>query len=77
MMLFFSFSEYEPSAFTNLDTEDAEIRSVSINGSSALLINKRNTITIVWMNDEKYFILSGNIMEGELIKIADNVRLIR
>ena len=73
---FFDFSELSESAQTNVDTENAEVRAIKIGSAEGMLVQKRNTIIIVWSNEERYFILSGNINETELIKIANSVKLI-
>lgn len=58
-----------------LDTENAEeIKYVSINDETALIIIQSEWTTITWSNDNYIFILEGTLNEDEIIKIAESVK---
>ncbi|HBL82418.1 MAG TPA: hypothetical protein DD391_07465 [Clostridiales bacterium] len=56
------------------DTEDAEIKKVTINGAEGTLSIKKDLIILVWNDAESAYLISGNISEEEIIKIAENLK---
>lgn len=69
------FSQENDGATINLDTENAIVDYVDINGINALLSQKGDTINIIWRTDKYYIsITSQNIEKDELIKIAKSVK---
>ncbi len=58
----------------SVDTENALISIVDINGYEAMLIEKDETCQILWHNDELVFYIAGNIKSEEIIKIAKNLK---
>jgi hypothetical protein len=73
---YFEFAELGESTEANIDTENADVRTIKIGNAEGMLVQKRDSITIAWANEEKFFILSGNIEEAELTRIARSVKLI-
>lgn len=57
------------------DTEDGYTTKIKINGNDAFLFKKGNEGTnLVWSSDNVIFSLSGNIVDSEIIKIAENLK---
>lgn len=52
-----------------LDTEDAEVRELTIDGKEGLLILKGDRTMMFWYNDDASFTINGHISEEEIIKI--------
>lgn len=69
------FNEY-PIEDNNLqvDTEDAKMEDISINGEKGLSIEKKGNITLVWHNDENVFYLRAKIEKAELSKMAGSIK---
>lgn len=56
-----------------LDTEDAEIKYIDINGNEAMFIIKDDVSIITWDKNEFVFSVSGNIDKDTLVKVARNI----
>lgn len=70
---FFNFRTINMESSLSIDTEDAIVKELTINGKEAFLSIKDSTKILVWHDDsETAYILTGNISENELIKIAEN-----
>ena len=60
----------------NADTEESNITSVKINGCDATIVEKGNTIQVVWTCEHVIVhILSENINLSQIIKIAENIEI--
>ena len=62
----------------NIDTEDAEVENIIIQGSEGLLVNKNELITLVWHNEDYLFLLmiyAAEIDNDAALAIADSVAL--
>jgi len=72
---FLFFYDYNQSAITNIDTEDADtIKSIKINGVDGLFVLKNNRIIISWTyNNRILIIIAYKLTEEETIKIAESV----
>lgn len=53
-----------------VDTEDAEVSSVDLNGIDATLVNKDGSITLIWTDDPYTYFICGALPESEVIKVA-------
>ena len=71
------FSENSQDSYTNIDTENSDVKSVRIKGYSGLMSMKDGRVILVWSADERYFILNIAGDEDTAIQIAENLRLIR
>lgn len=58
------------SSVLGLDTEDAEIEYFRIHDSEAMAISKKLNHTILWTEDNCYYLLSGTIPMEELKQVA-------
>lgn len=54
----------------NVDTENAVIENVTINGHNGILSLKEETSILVWYDDNNVYTISGNISKDEILKIA-------
>ncbi len=53
-----TFDELDENAWTNLDTENADVRHVSVGGRQVMVVEKQTVLTAVWSTEDRYFILS-------------------
>ena len=61
-----------------VDTEDAEVESVDIQGEEGIMASKNGIIQIAWANQElpSYFNVNGpESMREDLIKVAQGVKI--
>lgn len=72
----FTFTEATVDSRSTIDTEDAQIKYVFINGRQALCSIKNGKVIITWLEHSKYFVLnfSGNYTTA--IKIAESIKKI-
>ena len=56
-----------------IDTENAEITEIKINGSKAVISSKENLTIIVWSKGDYAYTVTGNIEKEELIDISKNI----
>jgi hypothetical protein len=59
-----------------LDTEDAEVKELTVDGKKGLLIIKDDRTMLYWYNDDFSFTITGHISEEEIIKIFENMKKI-
>lgn len=60
----------------SVDTENAEISTIDMNGNTATLISKPNDIGIFWTDIEKnvlYYISAQGLPQDSVIKFAENI----
>lgn len=60
---------------TLLDTEDATVRNISINGEPAELITKNSFVTVYFVMDGLSFTVVGEADESTIIKIAESITI--
>ncbi len=70
---FFNFRTRDIGGSLSIDTENADVKKLMINGSYALYSENNNNSILVWHDDETAYILTGNISQNELIKIAEKI----
>lgn len=72
------FSESDASTTTNLDTENASVRMIMIQGNSGYIAIKKNMVNIFWSDGLYYYIITTqNLEEDVAIRIAQSVRKIK
>lgn len=74
--LYFTVSVKSLNGQGSVDTEDATVSRIDINGSEAILIEKKDANQIMWRDDESIFNVTGNISSDEIVKIAKNLKKI-
>ena len=57
-----------------IDTENASVKKIVINGDEALYSSNNNINILVWHDEELSYKLSGTIKEDEMIKIAEKTK---
>ena len=71
------FSEETYGSITNLDTENANLSSVFINGAEATLIEKEGWTAVVWSANNRLFIVDMDGGKDEALRVAASVILVR
>jgi len=57
-----------------IDTEDADIQRITINGHQAFFSTNDNINILVWHDNEYSYRLEGNIEKNQIILIAENIQ---
>lgn len=71
------FCEYEYGATCNLDTENAEITYESLQGRSAMVVEKEGVVAVTWSEGSHFFVLDLMGEKEEALRIAGSVLVIR
>ncbi|MBQ8615935.1 MAG: DUF4367 domain-containing protein [Oscillospiraceae bacterium] len=71
------FMDIDAEASTAIDTENAEVKFISVNGHSALLVEKDPWISIIWSVDNRVLMVNYAGDLDSAIQIAESVRMIR
>ncbi|MDW7662683.1 MAG: DUF4367 domain-containing protein [Bacillota bacterium] len=58
-----------------IDTEEAIVADVTVNGEKGILVEKEELLTLIWTTDEKTFHIIGEINKDEIIKMAESLKL--
>lgn len=74
---FLSFSEDTYGATTNLDTENADLSTVLINGAEATLIEKDDWVSVVWTANNRLFIVMITGTKAAALRVAASVVFVR
>ena len=73
-----TFTEADASTITTLDTENAAVRKITVNGDSGYIAVKENTILIFWSDGAHYYVvITHGIDETTTIEIAQSVKKIK
>ncbi len=72
-----TFDEGSCNIGTSVDTENAKISNIEINGSDAMLIEKRGKSTVVWSVGKHYFIVEIVAEKEVALQIAESVVMIK
>jgi len=73
-----NFIMFNSSGDSNIDTENADsVKSIKINGTDGMIVEKKGIITVSWANENKAFIVSAQLGESEIVKIAENIIFIK
>lgn len=67
------FREYELNDYTNFDTEDSIVSTITIRGAEALISEKKDRYSIVWAMDDCYLLLRCDTSREMAIQIAESV----
>jgi len=57
-----------------IDTEDAVVTEVTVNGEKGVLVDKEGLRTLIWTTDEKTFHIIGEMERDEIIKMAESLK---
>jgi len=72
--MFFSITVNDINHIMAVDTEDASVRRIQINGLDAMYSTNENINILVWHDNEYSYRISGNLDEETIIKIAENLQ---
>ena len=72
-----SFSEETYGSQTNLDTENAVLSSVDVNGTEATLIEKEGWTAVVWTDSNRLFVVEMDGGKDEVMNVAASVTMIK
>lgn len=75
--MFFTFIEGTENSQSNIDTEDAVIDTVIVNGKIGMLSDEDGFIFITWSDYDRYFVVGLDGTREEAIEIAESVTRIR
>lgn len=74
----FVFVEYDDSTVAHIDTENAEVKSVTIHGQDGYISTAGSTIHLFWREGTRYFVLTfRGIAEPVALEVAESVTQIR
>ncbi len=59
----------------HMDTEEAKVMEIEIEGSKVIMVNKNEYITVYWYKKDTYFVLSGHIETDNLVEIASSLQV--
>ncbi len=71
---YFIFSMRKITGSVGIDTEDASVKKLKINGYEALFSSNEKVKILVWHNEDYTFSLSGTVEENEMAEIARNIK---
>jgi len=74
---YFNLSISKISVNKSIDTEDAEIKEVVINGNKAVYSTNKNANILIWSDGEYVFSVYGNISEAEIIRIGSGIEVLK
>lgn len=57
-----------------IDTEDAVVTEVTVNGEKGVLVENEGFCTLIWTASEKTFHIIGEIEKDEIIKMAKSLK---
>ena len=69
----FRFSEMGEDSVSGIDTENARIKYIVVNGNPGLIAEKDERTVVSWAEFDRYFVVSGNLSGEAAIQIADSV----
>ena len=68
------FSEYGEGSSTRLDTENADVKFVMINGKPGMLVEKNGRIILTWSEYDYFFVIIADDMPSDsVMNIANSV----
>ncbi len=71
-----TFSENAYGARVSLDTENAAVSTVQVNGAEATLIEKNGWVAVVWTANNRLFVVDMDGSAEEALKVANSVTMI-
>lgn len=72
---YFSVGTRQMDGIWNVDTEDAEVKEIVINGQKAITITSYKANAIIWYDNMFSYTIHGNIAQQELLKIVKNIEM--
>ena len=72
---YFSVSVSNKDGLLNIDTENAEVESTSVNGLDAFFSTNNRVNILVWSDNSLKFSIDGTVSKDEIMKIAENLKI--
>lgn len=72
--LYFSVKLTKSTGTISIDTEDANVEEIYINGNKALYVEKSSLKTLTGMIGDYSYTINGNIDKDEILKISENLK---
>lgn len=70
------FSQTSSNPDFQVDTENAKVSDVIINGEKGILVEKDNISTLIWTAEENTFFIMGELNRDTIIKMAESIKLV-
>ena len=71
---YFAFSMNDINGSMGIDTENASVKKIMINGQEAIYSSNDNVNILVWHDENFSYKLSGKIEEKEIVRIAEKIK---
>lgn len=71
------FAEYLTDAYVNIDTEEAIIQNIKVNGMPAILSTKGARVKVVWSDFSHYFVLTLDGDPNAAMRIVHSMEIIK
>lgn len=71
---YFSFKMNTVTANMGIDTENADMEKISINGHEGIYSENDNHNILVWYDEEFAYSIVGNSEKSDIVKIAENIK---
>ena len=71
------FLENTEDASTNIDTEDAQISHITLNGSPAIISEKEGRVTMAWSDTDRFFVLTLDGDVDTAVRIVNSLKIIQ
>lgn len=66
-------SEAGIDTYTLIDTEDARVHTIAVNGNFGVMSVKETQIIVAWAFQDKYFVIMGNLDEDTIMRVAESI----
>ncbi len=71
---YFIFSMSDTTSTIGIDTENASVKKIKINGQDAFYSSNSNISFLVWHDESCSYTLSGTLGEREMVKVAESIK---
>jgi hypothetical protein len=72
-----NYMEFSEDSNLAVDTENAVVKPVNINGNKGRLIEKNSLVTAVWAMDNRMFLVQAPLSAETVLKIAEGVKYVQ
>lgn len=70
-----NYSQFDSSTSVGLDTENAAVENIEVNGFEGLLIIKGEYVSVAWSDRESIFTLLTSLDRAEALRVAQSVKI--
>lgn len=72
----FYFNEYQQDDYVNINSENADLSYVDINGKNAFVVERADVVIMTWAVEDRFFVIEGEIEREEALMVAKSVQRI-